>query len=219
MCCRSTIDRILLLGNGGHCSVVIESLRRMCPDAVIGLVAKDGSSAPSELDVPIVGCDQDVPRLFREGWRKAFVTLGSIGHPETRIRLASMLKVIGFELPGIIDPTASVSRSAQVGEGVFIGPQAAVNAQAVIGANAIINTGAIVEHQCRVEDFVHVAPAAVLCGGVRVGYGAHIGARAVVKQGLSIGEKTIIGLGSVVTRDIPAGVVAYGCPCVPYETK
>ncbi|NDC49165.1 MAG: hypothetical protein EBZ61_08845 [Micrococcales bacterium] len=30
---------------------------------------------------------------------------------------------------------------------------------------------------------------------------------------VSIGDNTVIGAGSVVTRSIPAGVVAYGSPC------
>lgn len=34
-----------------------------------------------------------------------------------------------------------------------------------------------------------------------------------VLQGVSIGDNTVIGAGSVVTRDIPANVVAAGNPC------
>ena len=34
-----------------------------------------------------------------------------------------------------------------------------------------------------------------------------------VTPGVSIGEGSVIGAGSVVTRDVPAGVVAAGVPC------
>ena len=40
-----------------------------------------------------------------------------------------------------------------------------------------------------------------------------IGANAVVCGGVTIGQGSVIGAGSVVTRDIPAGVVAAGVPC------
>lgn len=40
-----------------------------------------------------------------------------------------------------------------------------------------------------------------------------IGANAVVCGGVTIGKGSVIGVGSVVTRDIPAGVVAAGVPC------
>lgn len=40
-----------------------------------------------------------------------------------------------------------------------------------------------------------------------------IGANVVVMPGVTIGENSVIGAGSVVTRDIPANVVAVGSPC------
>ena len=42
-----------------------------------------------------------------------------------------------------------------------------------------------------------------------------IGANAVICGGVTIGKGSMIGAGSVVTRDIPAGVVAAGTPCRP----
>ena len=40
-----------------------------------------------------------------------------------------------------------------------------------------------------------------------------IGAGAILLPGVTIGENSVIGAGSVVTRDIPANVVAMGVPC------
>ncbi len=40
-----------------------------------------------------------------------------------------------------------------------------------------------------------------------------IGAGAIVLAGVTIGENTVIGAGSVVTKDIPANVIAVGSPC------
>ncbi len=48
---------------------------------------------------------------------------------------------------------------------------------------------------------------------VRIGHDVWIGAGTVIVPGVTIGENTVIGAGSVVTRDIPANVVAYGNPC------
>lgn len=42
-----------------------------------------------------------------------------------------------------------------------------------------------------------------------------IGANAVICGGVTIGKGAVIGAGSVVTRDIPAGMVAAGVPCRP----
>ena len=48
---------------------------------------------------------------------------------------------------------------------------------------------------------------------VRIGRRCWIGAGALIMPGVTIGDDTVIGGGSVVTKDIPAGVVAVGNPC------
>lgn len=48
---------------------------------------------------------------------------------------------------------------------------------------------------------------------VHIGENVWIGAGALILPGVTIGKDTVIGAGSVVTRDIPAGVVAMGSPC------
>ncbi len=35
----------------------------------------------------------------------------------------------------------------------------------------------------------------------------------MILPGVSIGDNTVVGAGSIVTRSIPANVVAYGNPC------
>lgn len=40
-----------------------------------------------------------------------------------------------------------------------------------------------------------------------------IGAGTIILPGVTIGENSVIGAGSVVTRDVPANVVAFGSPC------
>ena len=48
---------------------------------------------------------------------------------------------------------------------------------------------------------------------VRIGDNVWIGANSVVLPGVTIGENSVIGAGSIVTKDIPANVVAVGNPC------
>ncbi len=48
---------------------------------------------------------------------------------------------------------------------------------------------------------------------VRIGNNVWIGGGVVILPGVSIGDDTVIGAGSIVTKDIPAGVVAVGNPC------
>ena len=48
---------------------------------------------------------------------------------------------------------------------------------------------------------------------ITVGNNVWIGAQVCVLPGVTIGDNTIIGAGSVVTKSIPANVLAVGNPC------
>lgn len=215
-------DGLLLLGGGGHCCAVLDSLLSdpNCPYGKIAVVdapqKRGGELFPG---VPFVGSDDDLPRLRAAGFAFAFVTVGSVGDPSARIRLTQMAERYGYTVPTIVDPTAVVGKNVRLGSGVYVGKRAVLNFGCTVGDGSILNTGCIVEHQCAVGSFCHIAPGAVLCGGVRVGDGAHIGAGSTVLQGVCIGAGALVGLGSAVVRDIPDRTVAYGNPCTPRRTS
>ena len=48
---------------------------------------------------------------------------------------------------------------------------------------------------------------------VVIGDNVWLGANVTVLKGVTIGENSMIGMGSVVTKDIPANVMAAGNPC------
>ena len=48
---------------------------------------------------------------------------------------------------------------------------------------------------------------------IHIGRNCWIGAGAIILPGVSIGDNTVVGAGSVVTKDLPANVVAVGNPC------
>ncbi len=48
---------------------------------------------------------------------------------------------------------------------------------------------------------------------VHIGKNCWLGAGVLVMPGVTIGDNTVVGAGSVVTRDLPANVVAVGNPC------
>lgn len=75
----------------------------------------------------------------------------------------------------------------------------------MFGANVVIAT---VGHPIKpdMRKYMYADP-------VIIGDNCWIGANVTICPGVTIGENTVIGAGSVVTRDIPADVVAVGNPC------
>lgn len=91
------------------------------------------------------------------------IALG-IGDNSARAQQFTEIEQLGFSFPVIVHPTAFVSRFASIGAGSVLFAQTAVNAGTVIGKAAIINTSASVDHDCILDDFVHISPGANLAG-------------------------------------------------------
>jgi sugar O-acyltransferase (sialic acid O-acetyltransferase NeuD family) len=211
--------KLLLIGGGGHCRSILDSLININQYKEIAIVDKKENIGKSILDIPIIGCDDDLAELYQQGYNCAFITLGSIGDPSYRIRLFNILEKICFEIPNIIDVSAIVSENIVIQTGIYIGKNVVINVGTYIGKGAIINTASTIEHDCVIGAFSHIAPGTVLCGGVQIGENTHIGAKSVVKQQVKVGANTMIGMGSVVLRDVRDYMVAYGNPCKEVESR
>ena len=82
-----------------------------------------------------------------------------------------------------------------------------------VGDNTMFGPGVIVataghplEPSLRLDVYQYNLP-------VHIGKNCWIGAGCVILPGVTIGDDTVIGAGSTVTKDIPAGVLAFGDPC------
>lgn len=211
--------KLLLIGGGGHAHSVIDSIDSTDDFDEVGIVVNDLPIGAEICGIKVVGTDDTLEELRRQGFNYAFVTVGSTGNSSVRRKLTDLVSKYDYIIPNIIDPTATISRFSTIGSGNFIGKKAIVNANSVIGDNCIINTASIIEHDCVLGDFIHVSPGSVLNGGVHVGNDSHIGSNSSVKQTVNIGSNSLIGIGSVVLKDISNNVIAYGNPCREVKSK
>lgn len=205
---------VIGLGAGGHAKVVIDILRLMGEYEIVGLLDND-PKASAILKVPVLGSDELMAKIFKDGVRHAFVGVGAGGNfGKTLLRqdVFDLARHQGFAVVSSIHPKSIVSPSARLGRGVTIMAGAIINAGALLGYNVIVNTGAIVEHDCIIGDHTHVATGARLAGGVKVGQAAHVGIGATVRQGLTIGRGAVVGAGAVVVKNVAAQTVVAGVP-------
>ena len=205
-------SKVILIGGGGHCKVVISMLKKLNTFELYGISDEKENLGRSILGVDINTTDDDLEEIFRAGVQKCFITIGSIGSSYFRRMLFEKVKSIGFEIPIIISKDSIVSKDVEIQEGTAIMPGAIVNPGVRIGKNCIVNTGAIIEHDCTVGDNVHIAPGVTISGGVGIGNNTHIGTGASIIQGVNIGSNVLIGAGSVVVNDISDNIKAFGVP-------
>lgn len=206
------MDKIILLGGGGHCKSVIDSIEENKYE-IVGILDRKEKIGQIICGINIIGTDELADKLYRSGVKYAFITTGSIGDVTLRKKLYLSMKKIGFKIPNITDRSAIISTNIQIGEGNFIGKGAIINAESKIGDMCILNSGVIVEHDCEIDNFVHIASGVVLSGGVKIMNDTHIGSNSTIIQGIQIGYNSIIGAGSVVTNNIANSIKAYGVPC------
>jgi len=165
---------VLLIGAGGHSKAIVEALETR---ALIAYV--DGVRAPW-LTAKQIGDDETALQTSEPA--NFVLGLGGVSRDalESRFSLFERYLASGRAAPAICHPAAHVSATARIEEGAIVLAGAVVQPGAIIRRAAIVNTGAIVEHDSHLGAGSHLAPRAVLLGGVTVGRCAMIGAGAIV---------------------------------------
>lgn len=191
---------LILIGAGGHAHACIDVIEQNGQYRIAGLVGMPEEMNALHLGYIVMATDNDLPELAK-AHHYAFITVGQIHSPESRMRVFNQAAGLGFQLPVIIAPTAHVSRHATVGAGTIVMHGAIVNAGARVGNNCIINTRALIEHDATVEDHCHVSTGAILNGGAYIGAGSFVGSGSVVREGVTIGKGCVVGMGLFVRHD------------------
>jgi UDP-perosamine 4-acetyltransferase len=201
--------RVIILGGGGHAGVLIEILR-MLNIKIIG-VADPNLSRESVVHggIPVIGCDEAV-MSYTPDETMLVNGMGPAHKNSYREVLSRKFISAGHKFLTLVHPQAYVSPSAQISPGVQIMAGAVVQTKSFIGEMAVINTGAIVDHNCRVDDYTHLGPGSVLCGGVETGCGVFVGAGSVVIENLSLGRNALLAAGVTLRRDLKAGETFFG---------
>jgi sugar O-acyltransferase (sialic acid O-acetyltransferase NeuD family) len=112
----------------------------------------------------------------------------------------------------LIDPTAIIARSVEIGAGVFVNAGCVIGSGCRIDDRALVNRSASIGHHARIEAYASIGPGVVLAGSVRIGRGAVLGAGAIVLPEVTIGENVVVAAGSVVRADVAAHTMVAGNP-------
>lgn len=157
--------------------------------------------------------------LLQQEHEKKHVSM-AIADGQIRMRLVEKTTEHGILPFSVVARNAVVFAESEIGHGAILCGFSHITANVVIGRYFHANIYSYVEHDCRVGDFVTLAPGAKINGNVVLEDYCYVGSGAVIKQGvpgapLVIGKGAIVGMGAVVTRSVAPGAVVVGNPARP----
>ncbi|HHQ4611452.1 TPA: acetyltransferase [Aeromonas veronii] len=198
---------VIVLGAGGHASVLVDMLRSqgVVPIALVAPAA--GTPRAALADIPLWH-DEEI--LTHHPDELVLVNgIGSLPGNPLRATMFARYRALGYRFASVVSAQAMVSAYAVLEEGAQVMAGAIIQAGTQIGANSIINTGTIVDHDCWIGGNNHIAPGAVLSGGVSTGDAVHIGTGAMLIQNIKIGSHTVVGAGATVSKDLAPNKTLY----------
>jgi UDP-3-O-[3-hydroxymyristoyl] glucosamine N-acyltransferase len=180
-----SLERLLILGAGGQARWALEIAR---------LTGFDAVCADREEETALL-CDRS--------FTHAHVAIGGeqelsrAVHPSLRQTVMARARQIRPDLqwPPMIHPSAWISPTAELSEGVAVLAMASIGPNCVVMEGAILASGARLEHDSVMEPFSYLTTGASTGGGVRIGARTFVGTNAAIKHGLNVPPDCLIGAG------------------------
>jgi acetyltransferase-like isoleucine patch superfamily enzyme len=126
----------------------------------------------------------------------------------------------------IVGDQAQVRERATIGEGSVVGRGSAVDNDVRVGARVRIQSNCYITAYSTIEDDVFVAPGVTLTNddtmgrhgpdyamrGATLRRACRVGGGVTIVPGVEVGEEAFVAAGAVVTKNVPARMVAIGVP-------
>ena len=135
---------------------------------------------------------------------------------ETRQKLISELfKSVGKNVWIEPDFRCEFGKNISIGDDVYINFGCVILdcAEVSIGANTLIGPNLGIYAPNHAIDAEERIQGGCIAAPVHIGRNVWLGGDVKILGGVNIGDNAIVGTGSIVTKDIPANVIAVGNPC------
>ena len=197
-------QELIILGAGGHAKVLLATAIA-AGWSCISLYDDDNSKHGHSLFGITIKGPLPPGELIQNSW-----TVIGIGFNELREKVSQRYPSVRWAT--LVHPSAVLHDTVQLGAGSVVLAGCVIQPDSIIGRHCIINTSASVDHDCKIGDFVHMAPGSTLAGGVNLGRSVFVGIGALVIPGIQIGDHTTIGAGACVVNNLPPNITAVGLP-------
>ena len=194
---------VIIIGAGGHAAEIrdyISHYNQKHPNEAINVLGflDDNESAHSQYNYaePFLGGIKNHKvsndRLYIMG----------IANLKYRRGIIEQFKTQGAQFTSLIHPTAIVSPSAVIGEGVVISHHASVGPKAQIGDFNMLNSRCTIGHDSKLGDYNFISPQVAIAGNTVIGHENMFGTNSCTIPGIQVGNNNTIGAGMIVYKNI-----------------
>jgi sugar O-acyltransferase (sialic acid O-acetyltransferase NeuD family) len=139
----------------------------------------------------------------------------AIGDIDVKKRLVARLMKKGAKFLTLIHPTAIVTNTAKIGQGVIICPFVTVGDHAQLDDFVILNVYSSCGHDSKIGKYCILSPYAAVTGFSILEDEVFLGTHSTVIPGKKVGYRSKVSANSVVMRDVPSNKIVFGVPGKP----
>jgi len=205
-------EKTVIVGNGGHAKVVIDILREMGGYEIIGITTDKECSSDSFCGYPILGNDDILSGLIKNGIKNAAIGIGGFRDNSLRKKIYKKIEIAGFRIVSAVHPSAVISRTVSMGQGNIIFPGVIINTDVRIGNNVIIATGSTIDHETVIKDNVLISAGVNVGASTVIEEGALLAIGSKVVSGINIGKDSLVAAGAVIVNDVRQNSRVFGIP-------
>ena len=126
----------------------------------------------------------------------------SMWNQKVRAACRERAEALGLQATSIIHPDAFISRTAEIGAGVYIAAHASISTNAKVHDHVVINFNTTVGHDSVIGTDTFLNPGARISGHAVIGERVLIGANSLVFQGKTVGDECLVDALTYVDRDL-----------------
>ena len=139
-------------------------------------------------------------------------------HLPLKVSIINELQAANRKLLTFIHPSASVSPSTIIEDGVIIFPGCSICLNCHLEAGSVLCNACTLAHDVHLKKACFLGASVTSAGNVTIQEASFVGSGSTIANNLTIGRECRIGLATAVTHDLPDKVCAIGNPMRVLQT-
>lgn len=168
--------------------------------------------------LPVLPFDT-VTEKFKPHDYDMFVALGYSKVNSVRRDKFCLAKQLGYFLPSIISPKASILTAEKMGENCFVFEDNTIQPFVKIGNNVVLWSGNHIGHHSIIGDHCFITSHVVVSGRVEIGEQCFLGVNSTLRDHIKVGDRSVIGAGTLILKDVLEDSVYIGNATQPTQIK